>query len=31
MKRYEALEVIIKELTGDELVVSANGKISRDI
>ena len=31
MKRYEAIEVITKELKGDELVISANGKISREL
>ena len=29
MKRYEAIEVITKELKGDERVISANGMISR--
>ena len=31
MKRYEAIEIIAKELTGNELVVSANGMISREL
>jgi len=31
MKRYEAIEEITKELKGDELVISANGKISREL
>jgi phosphonopyruvate decarboxylase/sulfopyruvate decarboxylase subunit beta len=31
MKRYEAIEVITKELKGDELVISANGMISREL
>lgn len=31
MKRYEAIEVITKELKGEELVISANGKISREL
>jgi phosphonopyruvate decarboxylase/sulfopyruvate decarboxylase subunit beta len=31
MKRYEAIEVITRELNGNELVISANGKISREL
>ena len=31
MKRYEAIEVITKALKGDELVISANGLISREL
>lgn len=31
MKRYEAIEVITKALKGDELVISANGMISREL
>ena len=31
MKRYEAIEVITKELKGDELLISANGKICREL
>lgn len=31
MKRYEAIEIITKELNGNELVVSANGMISREL
>jgi thiamine pyrophosphate-dependent acetolactate synthase large subunit-like protein len=31
MKRYEAIEVITSELNGNELVISANGKISREL
>jgi sulfopyruvate decarboxylase beta subunit len=31
MKRYEAIEVITESLEGDELVISANGKISREL
>ena len=31
MKRYEAIEVITESLKGDELVISANGKISREL
>lgn len=31
MKRYEAIEVITKSLNGDELVISANGMISREL
>ena len=31
MKRYDAIEVITNELSGNELVISANGKISREL
>ena len=31
MKRYEAIEVITESLKGDELVISANGMISREL
>ena len=31
MKRYEAIEVITESLKGDELVISANGLISREL
>jgi sulfopyruvate decarboxylase beta subunit len=31
MKRYEAIEVITNSLNGDELIISANGKISREL
>jgi len=31
MKRYEAIEVITQALKGDELVISANGMISREL
>lgn len=31
MKRYNSIEVITKELKGDELIISANGKISREL
>lgn len=31
MKRYEAIEVITRELNGNEMVISANGKISREL
>ena len=31
MKRYEAIEIITEELNGDELVISANGMISREL
>ena len=31
MKRYEAIEVITESLNGDELVISANGLISREL
>jgi hypothetical protein len=31
MRRYEAIEVITNELSGNELVISANGKISREL
>lgn len=31
MKRYEAIEAIIKALRGDELVISANGSISKEM
>ena len=31
MKRYEAIEVIIQHLKGDELIVSSTGMISREL
>lgn len=31
MKRYEAIEAITKALNGDELLVSANGMLSREL
>ena len=31
MKRYESIEVIVESLEGDELVISANGLISREL
>jgi len=31
MKRYEAIEIITESLKGDELVISANGLISREL
>jgi sulfopyruvate decarboxylase beta subunit len=31
MKRYEAIKVITKTLNGDELIISANGMISREL
>jgi sulfopyruvate decarboxylase beta subunit len=31
VKRYEAIEVIIKALNGHELIISANGMISREL
>jgi len=31
VKRYEAIEVITKALNGDELLVSANGMLSREL
>ncbi len=31
MKRYEAIEVVTKELNCNELVISANGRISREL
>lgn len=31
MKRYEAIEVIIKSLSGNELVISSTGMISREL
>lgn len=31
MKRYEAIEVITNSLNGDELIISANGRISREL
>lgn len=31
MKRYEAIEVITESLNGDEVIISANGMISREL